>query len=84
MGVVPMQDSHLARRFESSSFSSDEIQVCQAIRVAGLEMARKVNKNCHETREKNLAIKKIEEATMWASAAIARHGLMKQIPEQES
>lgn len=84
MGVVPMQDSHLVRRFESNSLSSDEVQVCQAIRVAGLEMATKINKNCHETREKNLAIRKIEEATMWANAAIARHGLMNQIPEQES
>lgn len=39
----------------------------------GLRIAAEVvNHNCPEGREKSLAVTKLEEAMMWANAAIAR------------
>ena len=36
-------------------------------------MANLINKQCPDSREKSTAITKIEEAVMWANAAIARN-----------
>jgi len=44
-----------------------------AMRAKALWFADHINKNCPDSREKSLAITKIEEAMMWANAAIARH-----------
>lgn len=43
------------------------------IREKGLETARLIEAACPDSREKSLAITKIEEAVMWANAAIARN-----------
>ena len=42
------------------------------IRDYAYDFAELINKLCPEGREKSLAITKIEEAVMWANAAIAR------------
>jgi hypothetical protein len=44
------------------------------IRNRGKEFAQFVTDNTTASREASLAITKIEEAVMWANAAIARHG----------
>lgn len=44
-----------------------------AIRQNGLILATIINESAPESREKSLAITKIEEAVMWANAAIARN-----------
>ena len=43
------------------------------IRAKGKDMAECINYYCPNSREKSLAITKIEEAVMWANAAIARY-----------
>ena len=43
------------------------------IRRAGYAMAFEVNNLAPDSREKSLAITRIEEAVMWANAAIARN-----------
>ena len=43
------------------------------IRNAGKVCANKINKHCSDSREKSLAMTKLEEAVMWANAAIARN-----------
>lgn len=35
--------------------------------------ARAINSNCPDSREKSLALTKLEEAVMWAKAAVARN-----------
>jgi hypothetical protein len=45
----------------------------EEIREAGKDFARYVTSECPTSREKSLAITKIEEAVMWANAAIARN-----------
>ena len=43
------------------------------IRSAGFEFVKVIDKCCPESREKSLAVTKIEEAIMWANASIARN-----------
>jgi hypothetical protein len=43
------------------------------IRSYGKELAAIINELCPDSREKSLAMTKLEEAVMWANAAIARN-----------
>lgn len=45
----------------------------QSIRDAGLKLALLINANTPPSREQSLALTHIEDAVMWANAAIARH-----------
>ncbi|MDX9972524.1 MAG: hypothetical protein RBU21_05975 [FCB group bacterium] len=45
----------------------------ERMRQKGLELAEEITRSCPECREKSLALTKVEEAVMWANAAIARH-----------
>ncbi|MGN0095029.1 MAG: hypothetical protein ACI38U_03095 [Corynebacterium sp.] len=44
-----------------------------SMRQACHRAAQTINEKAPESREKSLAITKLEEAMMWANAAIARH-----------
>lgn len=44
----------------------------ESLRSMALEYASLINETCPESREKSLAITKLEEAVMWANASIAR------------
>lgn len=43
------------------------------IRSEAKRLANIIDKNCPESREKSLAMTKLEEAVMWANASIARN-----------
>lgn len=45
----------------------------EAIRNLGKELAHYINAACPTSAEATLAIRRLEEAVMWANAAIARH-----------
>lgn len=45
----------------------------QDLRDSARALAEKINKECPDSREKSLAITKLEEAVMWANASIARN-----------
>jgi hypothetical protein len=53
--------------------SKDQAERYQMIRDAGLAMAQLVDSYAPDSREKSTAITKLEEAVMWANAAIARN-----------
>jgi hypothetical protein len=53
-----------------------DVEIYQAIRSRGLEFALLIGALAPESRELSLAITHIEDAVMWANAAIARHGRM--------
>ena len=44
----------------------------EEIRQTGMDFAWLIERECPDSREKSLAITKIEEAVFWANAAIAR------------
>ena len=64
----------LNNRFTYHAPKNDEqIRQFQEVRRAGLDLVVLMCGYAPESRELALAITKIEEAVMWANAAIARH-----------
>lgn len=53
--------------------TEDAAKLHEAIRNEGKRFAHLINDELPPSREKSLAQTKLEEATMWANAAIARH-----------
>lgn len=45
----------------------------ERIRFKAKMLAAYINEKCPDSREKSLAMTKLEEAVMWANAAIARN-----------
>lgn len=45
----------------------------QRIRAKAKELAYLIDEECPDSREKSLAMTKLEEATMWANASVARN-----------
>ncbi len=56
----------------------DTIALLEAIRAEGQRFAELVDDECLPSREKSLAMTKIEEAVMWANASIERNISVKQ------
>lgn len=54
--------------------SEPQIKAHEAVREACKQAALQIDKFCHTSREKSLALTKLEEAMMWANASIARVG----------
>ena len=67
-----MTSDELATRFTYHAPKEGQPARYEEIRNAGREMAELVEDECPDSREKSLALTKIEEAVMWANAAIAR------------
>jgi hypothetical protein len=67
-----MEQSELETRFTYHAPKGDQTQRYKIIRADAALFARTINDLCPESREKSLAITKLEEAVMWANAAIAR------------
>ena len=63
----------LQNRFTYHAPKNDQPARYEDIRKTGREFAEVVNAHCPDSRERSLAITKIEEAVMWANAAIARN-----------
>lgn len=63
--------------FEAQGFLNSPAAVrvpvgVEEIRDCGRQFAVLIDADCPESREKSLALTKVEEAVMWANAAIAR------------
>lgn len=70
---LKMAVQEIERRFKYYEPTDyDTIEKHQDLRAFALQFAYMVNSFCPEGREKALALTKIEEAVMWANAAIAR------------
>lgn len=63
---------NLKEKFTYHKPTDEKIKKYESIRNLAHEFARNVGKECPDSREKSLAITKIEEAVMWANASIAR------------
>jgi hypothetical protein len=52
--------------------TGDKAERHQWVRESGKSLAKIIAQNCPPGREQSLALTKVEEAVMWANAAIAR------------
>lgn len=68
-----MTNEELENRFTYHTPKEGQPERYERIRYKGKMLAAYINENCPESREKSLALTKIDEAVMWANAAIARN-----------
>ena len=70
---MPLEYSEILHRF--AYHAPSERAIAQHSKVRGLltYTADNLNTTIPDCREKDLAVTKLEEAMMWANAAIARH-----------
>lgn len=68
-----MEEQDINNRFTYHKPKDKQSQKYEALREYANELAHFINKLCPESREKSLAITKLEETIMWANAAIARN-----------
>lgn len=64
--------NEIARRFTYHAPTPDQIPKYNRIRMYAREFAEMLLHECPSCRERSLALTKLEEAVMWANAAIAR------------
>jgi hypothetical protein len=69
-----MDDADLKNRFTYHPPKPGQGNLYEHLREQALNFAFEIDAQCPESREKSLAITHLEEAVMWANAAIARHG----------
>jgi len=68
-----MEAADLANRFTYHPPKDGQAAKYEAIREEAHGTAATINRLCPESREKSLAITHLEDAVMWANAAIARN-----------
>jgi hypothetical protein len=71
-------DRQLAERIERDFTyhppDGAQMQLYAQIRILAKDFAKHLAQTCPEGREKSLALTRLDEAVMWANAAIARSG----------
>ena len=68
-----MDFENLIHRFKYHKPKDDQIERYTTIRDTARVLAVLMGDSCPDSRELSLAITKLEEAVMWANAAIARN-----------
>ena len=59
--------------FTYHSLNDGQVAKCELLRAKAKVVAYAIEGACPSSREKSLAMTKLEEAIMWANAAIARN-----------
>jgi hypothetical protein len=72
-GGTSRAGGEVEKRFTYHPPKGGQPQRYERIRAQAREMAWLITCNCPESRETSLALTKLEEAVMWANAAIARN-----------
>lgn len=68
-----MLNPQIENNFKYHSPKDGQPEKYTAIREKAKELAYLIDELCPNSREKSLAITKIEESSMWANASIARN-----------
>ena len=71
--LTPENESMLRKNFVYHSPHSDQPERYGEIRGSALGFALEILSRCPESRERSLALTRLEESVMWANAAIARN-----------
>lgn len=66
------QIEQIENNFKYHSPKSDQPERYDRLRLKAKELALLINELCPNSRERALAMTKLEETSMWANAAIAR------------
>lgn len=66
-------DPVIENNFIYHSPKGDQPKRYETLRSIAKEFAYRIKGNCPDSREKSLALTKLEESVMWANAAIARN-----------
>ncbi|MCK5479645.1 MAG: hypothetical protein KAJ06_00810 [Gammaproteobacteria bacterium] len=74
MAMTAEEMLDLSRRFTYLEPDETRTIIHEALRMRAHSMAYSIVTNAPPCRERSLAITKIEEALMWANAALARGG----------
>lgn len=69
----PHENADIRNRFISYQLKDDQPARYTEIRRRGKALAVYMQRNCPPTRERSLALTKLEECVMWANASIARN-----------
>lgn len=70
---MPLTSSDIENIFTHHPPKDGQVEKYQALREHAKSLATLINNACPESREKSLAITKIQEAVMMANASIAIH-----------
>lgn len=70
-----MDTQDLKNRFTYHKPEASQPEIYERLRSTAHVLAQIFDGCCPDSREKSLAITKLEESVMWANASIARHGL---------
>lgn len=68
-----MSNPMIEKNFSYHAPKNDQPQRYQSIRDDAKDMAKTIIESCPESRERSLALTNLEQAVMWANAAIARN-----------
>lgn len=68
-----MSNQTIENNFTYHALSQDKIDVTNCIRLNAKDLALSIDEVCPNSREKSLAMTKLEEAVMWANASVARN-----------
>jgi len=68
-----MEQKTIDNNFTYHTPTDKTIPLFETIRNDGKNFATIIMKLCPESREKSIALRKLEEAVMWANASIARN-----------
>jgi len=68
-----MDSRDIENRFTYHAPTPEDVALHEHVRETVREVANGFNEVLPESREKSLAMTHLEEAVMWANAAIARH-----------
>lgn len=63
----------IEKNFEYHAPTSDQTERYREIRSYAKQLATVIDQTCPASREKSLALTKLEETVMWANASIARN-----------
>lgn len=66
-------NNQIENNFMYHSPKDGQAEKYEEIRAKGKELAYLIDKICPNSREKSLAMTKLEESVMWANASIARN-----------
>lgn len=68
-----MTNERIENNFTYHAPTQEQAEVFPVIRTAGKDLAYLLDEKCPDSREKALAMTKLEECIMWANAAVARN-----------